>query len=70
MVGLMDKLKGLLGMAGDHADKVQGGLDKAAEMVDEKTGGAHTDKIDMAKDKVGDMLDGAADGADEEPVGE
>lgn len=59
----MDKLKGLLGMAG--ADKVQAGLDKAGDMVDEKTGGAHSDKIDMAKDKVGEMIEGAHDAAAE-----
>lgn len=64
-MGLMDTLKGLLGKAGENSDKVKGGLDKAADMVNEKTEGKFADKVDMAKDKVGDMVDNAAeDGAD------
>lgn len=59
-MGIFDKIKGL---AGDNADKVKDGLDKAGDMIDEKTGGEHTDKIDMATEKIGDMvedLDGEA----------
>ena len=55
-MGIFDKIKG---MAGDNADKVKDGLDKAGDMIDEKTGGAHSDKIDMATDKIGDMIDDA-----------
>jgi len=53
-MGIFDKIKGL---AGDNSDKVKEGLDKAGDMIDEKTGGEHTDKIDTATDKIGDMLD-------------
>ncbi len=56
-MGLMDKLKGLIG---GNTDKVKQGLDKAGDMVDEKTGGAHADKIDMAKDKAAGLLDDQA----------
>jgi hypothetical protein len=40
-----------------NADKAKAGLDKAGDMIDEKTDGKFADKIDMAKDKAGDMLD-------------
>jgi ABC-type transporter Mla subunit MlaD len=54
-MGLLDKAKGLLGQ---HADKVEGAIDKVADAVDEKTGGKYTDQIDKgaeaAKDLVGE----------------
>ena len=42
-MGLFDKAKDL---AGQHADKVGDAIDKAADMVDEKTGGKYADQID------------------------
>jgi hypothetical protein len=53
-MGIFDKIKDLVG---GNADKVKDGLDKAGDMIDEKTGGEHTDKIDMATDKIGEMLE-------------
>lgn len=53
-MGIFDKIKGLVG---GNADKVKDGLDKAGDVIDEKTGGEHTDKIDMATDKIGEMLE-------------
>ncbi len=54
-MGLFDKAKEL---AGQHADKVEDAIDKAADLVDEKTGGKYGDKIDKgaeaAKGYVGD----------------
>ena len=54
-MGFLDKVKGL---AGQHADKVEQAIDKAADMADEKTGGKYTDQIDKgvesAKGFVGD----------------
>ena len=54
-MGFLDKIKG---MAGQHADKVEGAIDKVAEVVDDKTGGKYADQIDKgaeaAKDLVGD----------------
>ena len=54
-MGFLDKLKGL---AGQHEEKIEGAIDKVAEVVDEKTGGRHTDKIEKgvetAKGLVGD----------------
>ena len=53
-MGIFDKINGLVG---GNADKVKDGLDKAGDVIDEKTGGEHTDKIDMATDKIGEMLE-------------
>ena len=54
-MGFLDKAKEL---AGQHADKVEQAIDKAADMVDEKTGGKYADQIDKgaesAKGFVGD----------------
>jgi len=59
-MGLLDKIKGLIG---GNADKVKQGIDKAGDMVDEKTGGKFSDKIDMAEEKIGEVIeDQAAEG--------
>ena len=54
-MGFLDKAKDLLGQ---HEEKLEGALDKVADVVDEKTGGKYTDKIDQgveaAKGFVGD----------------
>ncbi|QBJ97424.1 antitoxin [Rhodococcus sp. ABRD24] len=53
-MGFMDSIKGLVGkgqeLAAEHSDKVQGAIDKAASLADEKTGGKYSDKIDKAAD--------------------
>ena len=40
-------------------------IDKAADVVDDKTGGEHTDKIDTAADKAKDLVD-TLDSSDEQ----
>jgi hypothetical protein len=54
-MGIFDKAKDL---ASEHDDKVDQGIDKAAEIIDEKTGGQHTEQIqqgaEQAKDATGD----------------
>lgn len=62
-MGLLDNLKGALK---GNADKVKDGLDKAGDMIDDKTGGKYSDKIEMAEDKVGDMIDDMAADAEDE----
>ena len=44
-MGLLDKIKAMIG---GNADKVKSGVEKAGDMVDEKTDGKFSDKIDMA----------------------
>ena len=53
-MGLLDKIKGLIG---GNADKVKDGVEKAGDMIDEKTDGKFADKVDMAQDKVGEIID-------------
>jgi len=57
-MGFLDNAKDKLGDAVDqHGDKISDGIDKAAALADEKTGGKHTDKIESATGKAKDALD-------------
>ncbi len=64
-MSFLDKLKGakdtVTEKVGDavaeHGDKIESGLDKAADFVDDKTGGKYTDKIDAATGKAKDALE-------------
>lgn len=58
-MGLLDKIKGMLG---GNVDKVTEGIDKAGDMVDEKTGGKFTDKIEMAEDKIAEVVEEQIEG--------
>ncbi len=49
MSDLFDKAKNLLE---DNADKVEGAVDKLAQVVDAKTGGKHKDQIDKGADQA------------------
>ena len=53
-MGFLDKAKDALQGKGDEAADL---IDKAADAVDDKTGGKHTDKIDTAADKAKDLVD-------------
>lgn len=53
-MGLLDKIKGALQ---GKSKQMKSGIDKAADVVDDKTGGKHTDKIDGAADKAKDIID-------------
>lgn len=67
-MGFLDKFKTKAVEAVDqHGDTVKGGLNKAGEFIDKKTGGQYTDKINTGKrkvegslDKLGKKKDGAA----------
>jgi hypothetical protein len=56
-MGIFDKAKDVLNQ---HPDKVEQGLDRAADLADQRTGGKHADQIDkgvgMAKEKLGEFL--------------
>lgn len=58
-MGLLDKIKAMIG---GNADKVKDGIDKAGDMVDEKTGGKFTDKIEMAEEKIAEVIDDEPEG--------
>ena len=57
-MSFMDKAKAKLTEAVDqHGDKIAQGIDKAGNVVNEKTGGKHAGKIDQATGKARDALD-------------
>ncbi|RYP86897.1 antitoxin [Nocardioides guangzhouensis] len=65
-MGFLDKLKGTVGKAvDDHGDTIAQGIDKAAEVVDGKTGGKHHDRIERGTAKAKDALD-KLDGKDDD----
>ena len=53
-MSILDKVKDLLKGKGE---KVDGAIDKAADIADDKTGGKYTEKIDSAADKAKDIVD-------------
>ena len=53
-MGIFDKAKDLVG---EHNEQIDQGIDKAADVVDEKTGGSHTEEIDQGADVVKGALD-------------
>ena len=64
-MGFLDKLKKSTadvtekagGVVAEHGDKIDDGIDKAAAVADDKTGGKHTDKIDKAADTAKGLVD-------------
>jgi len=54
----LDKAKDL---AGDNADKLEGVVDKAADLADEKTGGKFSDQIDSGADAAKEQLGNLGD---------
>lgn len=56
-MGMFDRLKDKAAeMIGEHGDKAEEGVDKAAEFVDDKTGGKYSDQIDTGAEKAKDMM--------------
>lgn len=57
-MSFLDKAKGKLSDTVDqHGEKIAQGIDKAAALADDKTGGKHADKIRGGADKAKDALD-------------
>ena len=53
-MGIFDKAKDLVN---EHNDKVDQGIDKAADMIDQKTGGQHSSQIDQAAEQAKKAMD-------------
>ncbi len=53
-MGFIDKLKGMLG---GHQQQANQGVDKAATVVDERTGGAHSAQVESAATEGTEELD-------------
>jgi len=65
-MGFLADAKGKLTEAVDKAgDKIGAGIDKASELIHEKTGGKHSEQIDTGAEKDKDALDDL-DGKDDD----
>jgi len=67
-VGLFDTVKGWFGggkakvqdTVSSHSDTLKGGIDKAGNVIDGKTGGRYRDQVSAAQEKGKDLVDGLA----------
>ncbi|MFJ9892132.1 antitoxin [Streptomyces sp. NPDC091280] len=50
-------------IAGEHGEAISDGLEKAGDLIDEKTDGRHSEQIDTAVDKAQGLLDRLAESA-------
>jgi MT0933-like antitoxin protein len=65
-MGFLDNAKEKISdLVDGHSDKVEDGIEKAGDVVDDKTGGKFEDKVDVAQDKTADALD-SLDGKDDD----
>jgi hypothetical protein len=56
-------------LAAEHADAVKSGVGKAADFVDEKTGGRFSEQIEQVEDVAADVVDTVSGGeAGDEPA--
>lgn len=61
-MGFLDKLKKKTeNLAEDHGDKIEGTVDKVADVVDDKTGGKYSGKIDSGAEKAKDFVEDLGD---------
>jgi hypothetical protein len=76
-MGLFDNLKAKLGpakgkvsgLAQQHGDKIQHGIDRAAKVVDERTKGKYSDKIQSGSGKAKGAMERLAHKDDTGPGG-
>ena len=57
--------KGLTDAVDKHGDKIAEGIDRAAEKIDDRTGGKHADRLADGAEKAKDALD-RLDGRDDD----
>lgn len=53
-MGIFDKIGDL---AKQHEDKIEKGIEKTGDFVDEKTGGKYAERVDQAQQAANDQLD-------------
>ena len=53
-MGFLDKAKDMLGQ---HKDQAKDAVEKAGDMVDDKTGGKYAGQVDTAQAKAEEFLD-------------
>ncbi|NEA41343.1 antitoxin [Streptomyces sp. SID11385] len=44
-------------LAGEHSEKIAGGLEKAGDFIDARTDGKYSEKIDTGVDKAQDFVE-------------
>ncbi|MEW2518515.1 antitoxin [Actinacidiphila alni] len=52
-MSMLDKIKGMLK---GHEDQARKGVDKAGDMVDQKTQGKYSGQVDQVQDKLNDQI--------------
>ncbi|MFB4311074.1 antitoxin [Actinomadura sp. GTD37] len=57
-MSIVDKVKQMLGQ---HSDKAKKGVERAGDMIDERTGGKYADKVDKVQEKAGDYIERGSD---------
>ena len=62
---IVDKAEDL---AEEHNDKIDQGLDKLGDLIDEKTRGEHSDQVDAGVGKAKDLVDQVAQADDDTPA--
>lgn len=60
-IGIGDFVDKAKDLASEHEDQVTEGIDKAANMADEKTEGKYSDQIDQGVEKAKDFVEGLDD---------
>jgi hypothetical protein len=61
-MGLLDRFRSKgRDTADQHSDQISQGIEKAGDMVDDKTGGKYADKVDTAQEKATEALAGGQD---------
>lgn len=63
-MGIFDKAKDL---ASEHSDKIDQGIEKGGDLIDQKTGGKYAEHVDKGQEFVGDKADDFL-GTDEAPA--
>ncbi|MBW8483580.1 antitoxin [Actinomadura sp. PM05-2] len=58
-MSIVDKVKEMLGQNAGAAKKA---VDKAGDMVDQRTGGKYADKVDQVQEKARGYIDGGGSG--------
>ena len=65
-MGFFDRFRRKASTAVDeHGEKIGAGIDKTADVVDDKTGGKYSQQVDTGADKAKDTLD-ALDGKNDD----
>lgn len=67
-MGMFDKMKEKAAeLAGQHGDKADQGVDKAADFADEKTGGKYSDQINTGAEKAKEAMDNLGQNQNRDP---